>query len=528
MSKETKIVDYLETRGFKVITKAPGAFFFFGEYAVANYQPALVMPIPRYIYIGIMKNKNQSTLKIRESIFSDDINEPRHASLASADRDIFSDDIDEQKPRDAFVKSEQIETISTILQKNFNDHQKTIDQLSVQPISDYPTRCGLNSSGAFSVALTLGIMSMFGEINQEKISKWAESKVGKFVEDEKFKKLFNCSWEIENIFHSKAGSGVGVFSSIVGSPKGVPLVYSQLKPQPKQDSERTTTKERKIFGFRLDEIISDEQRLTDLKHFIWRRMPFLIFCAGVRPSTEDAFEKELKKFKKEWRLTAGEVQKNYKPLIEDKNLVWQNYSLPAPDSLVFKMINNPTQTSNWIMEHYWKTIGAVCIHGTIKLLNMDSKNFIEIIKFNQNFLSPLNVLTPTMEKTCNEFYSQFDNLDHGNVKGHIGIKITGSGKGGDLIIIGDSQTMTKINKHFKENIENLCGKCTDSKICKHPEMVLHFYSDGAEEKAESASIVIHKPLDDALETKKNETELSEDCSEYGSDEENPPSVFNCI
>lgn len=454
----------------------------------------MVLPIPRYIYVGIKTNENGKQLTIRDSFYSKDI---------IGDKKHKRSDV-------VVVSAKQTENISFILKNNFNDNKEIIDKLYVQPISEYPSSCGLNSSGAFSVALTLGIMYKLKKIEQKTIDDWAKSNVSRIIKTKEFLTLFKCSWEIENIFHSDengvvGGSGVGAFSSIVGSPQGVPLFYFRLDSGTELNLKQFT-EQHKIFGFRLDEVICSKD-LHSLQDFLWKKNSFLLFCAGKRSPTYSIYPKAVKDYEEMWQSIGNVAKELCGPLI-DKN--WQNSSSIKSERedkeripLLFKMIKEPKITSDNIVEHYWKTIGAICIHGTISLLDKEKRNIrniTNIIKFNQSFLSPLGLLTEDMEEICNHIYDR-------NPRKPIGIKITGTGKGGDLFIIGDIKTIKNIHDAIKT------GKIfEETRLCKCNERcdyrkddVIHFYSDPDEEPENCAEARIVWP--NSLEDNASKTRL---------------------
>lgn len=468
------IIDYLRNiKKCEVITCAPAAFFIYGEHAVTNAQPALVMPVPKYRFIGIKRNNEQTELDIENPIFLEKDEKNRIKEVKTGIK----------------VTEDQRKDLYKILQKNFKKHEKEIKNLTISQVLEFPTSCGLNSSGAFAVALTLGIMELFEEINKKDFEdSFKSQRINSLINlNSDFNRLFKCSWEIENTLdHGEIGSGVGVFSSIAGSPDGTPLLYTRL------DTIENIA-DRKILGCRLSELIPDDE-LEKFQTFLWGKMSFLVFCTGHRQSTDETLKNdESTEFRTGWKNVANLIKHFESENFSDKNI----------------LSTKADEIEEKALRHYWETVGSICLYGTSKLLNgMDDKDdkavedIVKTIKFNQNFLIPLNLLTTKMEQICSDIYAY---TYRENV--NIGIKITGAGRGGDLVVVGKNEDVKKVEEHLRK--QRICEKGEDCRTCKTKRHLdfIHFDSNNYGIVTTQPAKILHSKIlsIDQTELVKNES-----------------------
>jgi len=156
-----------------VLVGAPGSFYWFGEHSVYfGKEPALVQPIPRYLYVGLKERKSGNggarvVLSKAPSRTNYWIND--QINIRSLDNSVSNKDINQ--------------LVKRIYKRNM--------PFDVKIISEIPIECGLNSSGALSAAITTALYIHIGYLNERDINKWKEHRILDFFSDEKFQRVFS-------------------------------------------------------------------------------------------------------------------------------------------------------------------------------------------------------------------------------------------------------------------------------------------------------------------------------------------------
>ena len=251
-SIEKEIVKYLDDEGYEVISKACGAFFVLGEYSVMHRKLAITMPIPMYVYLGV-KGCNTAGIYIKLNSY------------------ISGDVVGEKIVLVKKAKQQLLTTLSEIF------HLDTAG-IKIQALFSFPYKVGLNSSGAMSALMVLALQNLFDP--KSCIFDVCETPVQDLMQDSTFKKRFMLARRVENVIHGPDGSGVGAFSSLVGSPHGTPLLYMK-----RSSPEKFT-------GCNISEILSSEEQ-KHLYDFIWKENLFLaVYSNEERRPTKEAVHLE--------------------------------------------------------------------------------------------------------------------------------------------------------------------------------------------------------------------------------------------
>jgi len=210
-------------RKSEIVTAFPGAFFFIGEHAVMYGQPALYMPIPLYVFVGIKKSE---VIGINVETWQLD----QESKLFKKHR----------------WEDNQIEEIQSCIREVFRG-ESVEPRYNIFVLMQVPPRCGLNSSGAFSagVSVILGMLKSY--ISEEKVNVWQKTPdLSDLKKDKEFNKIFEIAWEIDHTIQN-GSSGIGPFASLIGV-RDEPIVYFLVENEGKTKREWFACLLSKLYG----------------------------------------------------------------------------------------------------------------------------------------------------------------------------------------------------------------------------------------------------------------------------------------
>lgn len=206
-----------EVGEFHVMAVAPGSCFLSGEYGVFLGYPAICQPIPLYEVVLARRRDDMRGFHLADRGFW--ITDPRRPDTV------------EQRLPDRPTK-QTWERVCQYLASSLSPDQG----VEVAVASGIPSSCGLGSSGALAVCLVLAVEWLRGEEARTEInavlSMLADSSrcLPDIAAGNSFSALFRRALMIENLYHECA-SGANPFSSLVGSPTGLPIVFNRSESQ---------------------------------------------------------------------------------------------------------------------------------------------------------------------------------------------------------------------------------------------------------------------------------------------------------
>jgi mevalonate kinase/nucleoside phosphorylase len=381
---------------YDVVVSAPASCFFIGEYSVLYGKPALVMPIPVFLHMG-MKLTKKGNLEL------DEFYRPSNLGFGERNEEYYRD----EKTHTAFRSA---------IFRTIKDHVETQMHLSLNGLaigtrSDIPARCGLGSSGAFSAATSVAVHVLLQPELAKEIVKWSQMSVGSLLSDTSFRSVFQLAWNLESVYHGRS-SGCGPFASLVGSSDALPLVYSVLDYG-----------SHKIYARRLSEFVKGDREL--LVNTLWSGAGFaLVFTGDERDSTARAIS------------STGEIANkvNSGLLRLQKQLAITNQTVDIP--LELKQLLDLDSAKKKVDSDLWDTFGLIFIGWMTNLLSSDIEDLKRMVNLTQGLLSFLTVSTKPIDQFARDCNSGYDTA----------CKITGSGKGGDVLLFGQKDYVMSCTK----------------------------------------------------------------------------------
>ena len=223
---ELKVLATFNRHGFTTVLRSPASCFLFGEHAVLEGHPALCLPLPLYVYVGIsdLKRGQETCLSYfcpgEGGAISDEVQQDR---LYCGEDGPFESAIAQAAPG--------------------------APALNVAVWSQAPAMCGLGTSSAISACIAKYLVAKnpvfeTQHSKSETILPDAYDLWGKTA----FNILFRTAWKIDLAFHTNRGSGAGVFAALAGTTGPRPLLYFSERPRTRAGDDVDTLP---CWGFRV-------------------------------------------------------------------------------------------------------------------------------------------------------------------------------------------------------------------------------------------------------------------------------------
>jgi len=184
-----------------VILRAPGAGFVFGEFAVTIGHPALHLPIPRYVYVGLRRLPANRSSRIAHMSTGPRGETERHELITQY--------------RDPVVSA---------FERMLPGHRP----IEITVCSQVPTMCGLGTSSALAACLAIYAARRNDILTRDEylIPDEAVRGSGNLLQQGGLlDQVFRLGWLIDLAFHSPRGSGAGTFASLVGTHGPNPVIF---------------------------------------------------------------------------------------------------------------------------------------------------------------------------------------------------------------------------------------------------------------------------------------------------------------
>ena len=187
-----------ELHQYGTVLKSPAAAFFFGEFAVTVGHPALYLPLPLYVYVGITELGATDATKIK---YKQEANV--HPSWVDLDVEYRS----------------KIEEALTLLAPN-------APPLEIAVWSQAPTMCGIGTSSAIAACLAYYLhRNGFVKSATQSLPTDIPCNVNLLGDAGILRDLFRTAWKIDLCFHSLKGSGAGSFATLCGTSGPNPVLF---------------------------------------------------------------------------------------------------------------------------------------------------------------------------------------------------------------------------------------------------------------------------------------------------------------
>lgn len=402
-------------RDYEVVASASGSFFLIGEYSVLRGQTAIVMPIPLRTHVAL---RLEDDLNIREIVSEFPKPEYNYRELRTGKK--VNQHVLYDTGKVERVKDSLTEFLDEVLDDRFG--------FSIKVRSDIPPSCGLNSSGAFSAALSACANLITNRVSHVGMKTWKDRSLPSLLRDKEFGRVFRLAIRFEQDIH-KYTSGCGPFVSLVGAPDQLPVVYSipsLRKVEPADTVERVSTGARSI---RLSSLISlpskqgVDHHTRLVSNNLWGK--FALAYSGMQrmrgPNVSIPDVAEI-----EERLAEG--VERLSDILHDSRIPQSD----LPSSLTDLVRANSKQYGS---RRLWNTFGSLAITMMKNIIEWHDEDLTDVIEITEGLLSYLRKVPENIE-----------NASAGLRVEGITSKITGAGNGGDLVLFspeGNTQALLK-------------------------------------------------------------------------------------
>lgn len=432
----------------EVIYSAPSSAFFVGEHAVIFGHLAIYFPLPLRLYVHIEPDYQTNKIFFNEYKVPD----PKNINQIT-----------------------NVDHISDYGSCNVPQHRKAIDSLffsviypflfkksgfKLNILSSFPLAVGINSSGAFSVCLAQALVDNY--LNIESFKNHFD-----IQNADKNKIVLILAWAIENCFHANSSSGAGIHASFYGRKGRHPLIYCT--------SRRSYLQHKILMGWTPVNVGEEGEAIVNLSKietFIFDPAepgnnltgypsppPYniTILYSGIHSKTGDvlAYPETFRRFVSGSSETVKYIHQKFETTFPDKNF---QHSLEIHTSEILSKIylndelrNKDDQLSYAYKELIMEAVGNVGI-GILNSVLSDWKFVPELMNSCQSLLSNVGVSHPKIDSFVSQLQTnafQY-HLKKSESLIEIGSKLTGAGKGGDIIVL--SLYESDLHQRFIERI----------------------------------------------------------------------------
>ena len=201
------------------VYSAPSAIFLCGEHAVVYGHPAIYFPLPMRLYVQVQADRSRQAAIIDEFI-------TRNPSTGQIQNVQHIDDYGRRlaKNHEDHLKELYRSTLSPFLKPI---EGTTRYGLTLKVMSEFPIACGLDSSGALAAALATALADRYLDIDRFAAHFQISSDRDAVSDSTVATQLI--AWAIENCFHNNRSSGIGALAALNGRTGRHPLVYLSSK-----------------------------------------------------------------------------------------------------------------------------------------------------------------------------------------------------------------------------------------------------------------------------------------------------------
>lgn len=390
-----------------LVLSTPAKFFWSGEYSVLVGAPFIGQNIPLRSYVGIEQLSGQGKIEIVGAMYV-------------PSRDHFSNQMDPIHRR----------KLTTFLQSVLVKYQgETFPSIRIHSVSEISPGSGLGLSGSFGATLAAATLFHVGKMTAADLQDWSKMPTYRLPQLLSFDRVMRLAWKIASLLHDGISSGASSFFSLVGSV--YPILYyterrggaTALPPDvrvPMDIGEHFHLLDRLFYGgIRLDELL----HLKDTPSW---PVDFFLIYSGNRGGGRTAHS--FREIDEELSDITEFVKKSFEYLKAD----------PSIFSPVFYQL---CMTEGWEGLHgnFFSTNGVLSLTMLYALNELFSfggsdqsvaklASVMSAIHESQRILGRS---TPHLERMSTVIHDSMGLA----YAGHLGVKITGSGRGGDLLVV---------------------------------------------------------------------------------------------
>ncbi|MBU1148712.1 hypothetical protein KKI23_01340 [Patescibacteria group bacterium] len=418
----------------EIVTSSSGNFYWVGDHAVTYGGLRIVQKLPLKAFVGL-ESLSENIIEFGDWLFI-----------------IPSKSIFENKDIGQIVKNKLAAVIKKEILKLIPSDQ--FSGFKIHALVEVPTECGLHSSGAISASLALAIFIKYGLATEKEINNWKNINSRQLIKDPqyKFDPIFRLAWKIESVFHADASSGHGPFVSLINST--YPIIYFTEKRSGDYDNHPWTRMPSNLMGHY--ELLDDMQywgyRMSDvynLKKMDFSPIEFGLIYSGLRNNTS-AIIRSMNDLQSGLNAIASELKEFFK----------KNTEITKAKPLLYKLVGKQGGYGYW--ERRVETLSIigsrtlVCFKelyekgSTDRVLN----NLFDSLNQYHEILHLFEASKPFLDKMCNELRA-FGQQYYGQT---IGAKLTGAGRGGDVIFAAPYGTFHDSIRKLMINLKRECGE----------------------------------------------------------------------
>jgi len=418
-----------------LVYSAPACAFLSGEHSVVFGHPAIYLPLPMRLYIKLEASSQIEGIII-EDFKCPNPREPINILSTELIDDYGRCSTDDQK------KALMLLFWSIVKPFLKSELEKIGFRISV--ISSFPVAVGLNSSGALSACISKALIENF--IDVESFKNYFE------LHDKHEREVaMLLAWSIENCFHGGRSSGAGATVSFSGRLGMHPIVYSI--------SKRSYLFHRHLEGWNpviVSESEKDFKSLSKIKKIVFDPgenfidlpnypdpPPYnvTILYSGAPSKTADVLKRNIRSPIKSSIERVKYVCQMFDQKFEDKSfqrsLAVHRYDIIEKIYLNTQLDNfdRSEQISYAYLELLSEGLGNISI-GVFNSIVSDWNSVPDFMNAYQALLCGIGVSDLKTEGLIGKLkYASIEKqLQEDKLISHLGAKITGAGKGGDIIV----------------------------------------------------------------------------------------------
>lgn len=417
-----------------LVYSAPACAFLSGEHSVMFGHPAIYLPLPIRLYIKIEASSEIESINIKDFKCCSPQN-PNQLVNTELSNDYPVCELD---PHRKHLNLLYVSIIEPFLRRKF---EKSGFKISV--ISSFPVAVGLGSSGALSACIAKALIDEF--IDLEKFKSYFELQ----RKDEKEITML-LAWFIENCFHAGRSSGAGAVVSFNGRVGTHPIVYGiskrsylfhrhqsgwhQVITQISQEGFKALSKV-KIFVFDPSESLFHLPNYPNPPHY-----NITVFYSNQSSSTATILQREIRSPAKNSIERVKHVCKMFDEIFEDDS--FHNSFKMHRHEIVEKIylneninsIEKSDQIGHAYLELLMESLGNISI-AIFNSIVADWTAVPDLMNSYQSVLCGAGISNLKTESLINKLKSLSleKQLKEDQLMSKFGTKITGAGRGGDVI-----------------------------------------------------------------------------------------------
>lgn len=420
----------------KSVIRAPGSFFWGGEHACGYGNVALVQAIPLYAYVGLEVGQYP------------DFQYEVRALKKNVDAGLG--DINAESMEDISIESwQERDRVASYL--HFWKKRTGCDCFKIKVWLEVIPKCGLNSSGALAASLSSLLYMVENHIGEEQLAiilkDFSSRSVRELKANSTFMRIFKTAWILDDCFHDFQSSGAGPFSSIVGSAQGELLAYfterrsfnapHRLRRLPKNQTNPKPDDYAKIAAD-IDRINFWGSRVSFPSAKLRERLGIMLVYSGEPKATGQVLEKQAS-----WMADPVKSYMDSFFSLFDRKEFDNIDMLPCFVRDMLSSVPSASDSGYYAKNTFTQSLGLLPWKLLMGLQHEDVGAILETVNSIHHFLVFYGVFGGGLRE-CLEYMTA-------KATGPLGVKLTGAGGGGDLVVIGNRDILEALESQIQRD-----------------------------------------------------------------------------